>query len=483
MKKLKFIIAILFFFLFTGAELFARAGGGGGRRSSSSSSHSSSSFSSHSYGHGGAGGFSWIAIVIILAVVVVIIIVAKKFKGSGAASLLTAIPIVGDTLANSIGGDEDQQIAVEGATGIDGAFLAANAGFDQDKFKEKVKTAFMAIQQAWMDQNLKKVRKWISDGVYQRFSIQFEMMKKLGQTNQLSNIKINDLQFVKSYTESNFSIITVGINFTMDDKFVSEKMPKLNESYKGDQAVEYWTFVKKSGAVTKDLYHSSSCPNCGNALNEDGGEVSKCPSCGTVTYLGDYDWVLSEITQADDYAADSYYNPADASVAPVRAEEEFCMQNMEDKASNAFVHYLFASAWNKSTYFNRFATDEVIAAIDAEKDEPYVFNRIYVNRVSFAAYSPAPQMHMLHFTIVYSGQKVKLEGDKVKLIDNDITTRMANLTLSRKAGAVSKSKLWSHECAGCGAPYTDSTSVKCDFCGSKINSPDNDWIVTGLVTS
>ncbi|MFL5754373.1 MAG: TIM44-like domain-containing protein [Bacteroidia bacterium] len=478
MKKLNSIYTLVFFLLLNSAEAWARAGGGGGRRSSSSSH--SSSHSSHSYGSSGGGGsFSWGYIILVLVVLAVIYIVVKKYKGPGAGMLSSITGIDTDT-------DEEEGLEIQsndGAPVITEAFLLANPGFSNDGFQDKVRTAFMAIQQAWQDQNLGKVRKWISDGVYQRFSIQFDMMKKLGQKNLLSNIDIEQVQFVKAYTESNYSVVTVGVRFTMDDKFISEKMPQLNESYSGDQAIEYWTFVKKSGAVNKDLYQSNSCPNCGNGLNEDGGEVSKCPSCGTVTYLGDYDWVLSEITQSEDYAADSWYNPDNISLAPLRKEEEFCMQNMEDKASNAFVHYLFASAWNKADHCNRFASDEVIAEINAEKDEPYVFNRIYVNRVSFAAYAPGENMHQLHFTIVYSGQKVKLEENKVKKLDDDMVTRMASLTLSRKAGAVSKSKLWSHDCPGCGAPYTDSTSMKCAYCGSKINSADNDWIVTKLITA
>ena len=64
--------------------------------------------------------------------------------------------------------------------------------------------------------------------------------------------------------------------------------------------LEYWSFIK-NGCKEKDLYHTNNCPNCGGDLPADGGETAKCPYCSTITYLGDYDWILSEITQSDDY--------------------------------------------------------------------------------------------------------------------------------------------------------------------------------------
>lgn len=477
-KHIKYLFALSLSYLFMLGEIYARAGGGGGKRSSSSSSSSSGSWSSGS-GHysSGSGSLSWPAIIAIVIGLIVVAIVVSKLKKKGILS--------SDGSINLGGTDDDssyrQKIPNNGAAIITEAFMVANPGFNKDGFKEKVRISFMEIQNAWQNQNLGKVRKWISDGVYQRFNIQFEMMKKLGQKNILSNIKINEIQFVKAQTEASYSIITVGISFTMDDKFISESIPKLNESYTGDSATEYWTFVKKSGAVEKDLYSNNNCPNCGDVLNEDGGEVSKCKSCGTVTYLGDYDWVLSEITQEDTFDIDSSFDSNDASLATIRAEEDFCIQNMEDKASNAFVQYLFASAWNNTKHFERFATDEVITKIKKETDEPYVYNRIYISDVSCSGYEINENSHQFTFDISYSGQRVRLKDGKVNFVDDDIDDKFATLILAKKIGAQKpKSKLWSHECPCCAAPYTDTTSSNCTFCGSKINSTEFDWVVTDV---
>ncbi|MCD6018343.1 MAG: hypothetical protein K0S53_1464 [Bacteroidetes bacterium] len=462
----------LFAFLIYSTQAFSRAGGGGGgsSHSSSSSSHSSShSSSSHrSSGHGTQAPPWVVKIVVGIVICVVlffIIVITKAIIYSKKHPELS----------------ENKSRKQNSGPVITEAFTKANPGFDKDAFKTKVKTAFLAIQNAWQEQDLSKVRNWISDGVYQRFCLQFDMMKQLGQTNRLSNISITKTEFVKAAIEGNYSILTVAIYFKMNDQFISEKLPELNENYIAEHAMEYWTFIKKSGAIDKNLYSDNSCPNCGNELNKNGGEVSKCPSCETITYLGDYDWVLSEITQEDDYEDDIDYDPNEEHLLTLRNNEDVCTQTMEDKAANAFIHYLFASAWNKPEYFNRFGTDEVVAELQKESDEPYIYNRMYVNRVTFSDCVFEKQMYHMNFTVVYTSQRVRLANNKVKKLDDDIETRWGEITLSRKEGkAHTKSKLWSYECSHCGAPHKDSTSTSCSYCNQKINTPEFDWIVTSI---
>ena len=56
----------------------------------------------------------------------------------------------------------------------DGRFQAA-------AFKERVSDAFLQIQKAWCSQSLEQVRPFISDGIFERFSIQFQEQRLMGQ--------------------------------------------------------------------------------------------------------------------------------------------------------------------------------------------------------------------------------------------------------------------------------------------------------------
>ena len=69
-------------------------------------------------------------------------------------------------------------------------FLQENPDFNLNEFFAKVKTAFISIQTAWAEKNLSNVRRFISDGVYQRFNTQFKMMTLLKQNDIISNVTI-----------------------------------------------------------------------------------------------------------------------------------------------------------------------------------------------------------------------------------------------------------------------------------------------------
>jgi DNA-directed RNA polymerase subunit RPC12/RpoP/preprotein translocase subunit SecG len=463
---------LLLVFLLSSTVLFSRAGGGGGGSSSSgssSSSHSSySSSSHHSSGHGTQAP-PWvvkIVVALVLGVVLFFIIVIVK-------AIIYA-------KRNPDPPGEQRPKKLANSTVVE-SLIKSNPGFQTDAFIAKVKIAFLAIQKAWQNQDLSMVRNWISDGLYQRFILQFDMMNQLGQKNMLTNISIIKVEYMKAYTEGSFSVITVAIYFQMNDQFISEKMPELNENYIAEHGMEYWTFIKKSGAINKNLYTDNSCPNCGNELNTNGGEVSKCPSCQTITYLGDYDWVLSDITQEEDYDDDINEDVNKDNILALFKSEDACMQTLEDKAAKAFIHYLFASAWNKPELFNRFGTPEVVANLRNENDKPFIYNRFYINRVTFSDSVFEDHLYHLSFEIVYTSQRVRLLNGKIRKLDKEIETHWGEITLSRKEGKTrSKSRLWSYECAHCGAPYTDSISTVCTYCNEKINTPDYDWIVTSI---
>jgi len=456
--------------LFTIVEAYSRAGGGGGGHSSGGG-----------FSGGGGGGFGtgvaigWLlgssfgrVVLVILIIAFIIYSYNKKKNGGGT-----------DLVSGTSEGPQGQ------AKGVSPDFVAANQNFNQEAFTAKVSTAFLAIQDAWMNKNLGKVRKWISDGVYQRFTAQFTMMEALDQVNTLNNINIRQIRIESAEQEGEYSIITASVFFSDDDKFISRKYPQFNESFSGDTATEYWTFIKKTSVAEKDLYHSNNCPKCGYVLKDDAGEVSKCESCGTVTYLGDYDWVLCEITQEEDYLRNNYrINKSDANLALLyaNADEHFCIQMMEDKASNAIMQYFVSHTTHDLKYVQRFTDDNLFASIEqsVKAQEKYIFNRLYLNEVNMISCVQANGMWLITFNIAYSSMRLRETPTGINAIDDTVIERSLSLTLSKKVGAVKKTELWSFACPSCGAPYIDTTTTKCSYCGAQTNSANNDWVMVNL---
>ena len=366
-------------------------------------------------------------------------------------------------------------------------FLGKNPGFNEVQFKQKATIAFMEIQKAWEEKNLSRVRRFISDGVYQRFNTQFRIMNALGQVNHMQDIQIRKLFLDAVENDGDYHIIHVGVHFEMEDDFLCEKFPELNQAGHLEN-LEYWSFIKRSGAE-KNIYSSNNCPKCGANLPEDGGEVSKCAHCGTLTYLGDYDWVLSEISQGDDYINEpKKLGKNGKKTAKLREVigRNSSVQLLEDKASNAFMQLVTAMVEKKPELMRRFVTDEVYESLKEKmRTEPhYLFNRLYLNDVTLVDYFNDEGKDNLVFAMKRSAQRVGVEGEKLWLTDNTVVAENKVLILSRDAGAQEpKGTLYSHSCPNCAAPVPDTTEIKCAYCGELLNSTKFEWIVSSLFDS
>ena len=70
------------------------------------------------------------------------------------------------------------------------ALRAADPGFDPDAFRGRVKTAFLALQDAWCKQNLDAGRAFLSPGAYFTWRAQLETMAAEGRRNVMENLAV-----------------------------------------------------------------------------------------------------------------------------------------------------------------------------------------------------------------------------------------------------------------------------------------------------
>jgi len=464
-------------------ETFASAGGGGG-------GHSGGGGSSGGGGGGdGAGVIIYLLFRLILAlpfplnvIVIVAIVVALYFyaKNKGNASSFNNIPTKNYNKSSS-------NYFTPLSSPIDNAFLDKNPGFDEFAFKDKVKIAFLAIQEAWMKKDISSVRKWISDGVYQRFTTQFVMMNLLDQVNTMEHIMVQRVSIDKTENDGPYSIVHVAIQFTMNDSFVSAKYPNLNDGgpYEG---IEYWTFIKKNGIEVKDLYSTNNCPKCGGELKDIAGETAKCGYCGTITSLGDYDWILSEISQPDDYVSLSKDFEAEGkNTNKIRAQlpwlKNDAVQWLEDKASNAYMQVMTATVKKDPSIIRRFCGDEMYEHFAAKKEDAYIFNRLYLNAVQLNNAYQKDGKDYLVFFIKKSFQKVRTTVNQAILLNQSVQTGNEVMIMCRDTTfEKANGELYAHSCPSCSAPVADTTEIKCGFCGSILNSTKYEWIVDKITT-
>ncbi len=507
-KQLKHLVRcallILGIMLFITASLDARAGGAGGGssgRSSSGSSYSGGSSSSS----GSSGGDLFFVFVIVEGLVRMVGFLYASLGPIPATLILLGAAVLfylylryskhkkTNTITRLSKADarvSNPSSAAQKAGGL-AALVKRNPNFDRDSFLKKVETAFFGIQNAWMEQNLKGVRRYISDGVYQRFYTQFAMMELLGQKNTLSNIKIHQMSIDKAEQDGPYDVIHVSIHASMLDRFVCQSYSAFNhEGY--EDFVEYWSFIKRTGPSSGNggLYNDNNCPHCGSPLPEDMGERGQCQYCNSIVNSGDYDWVLAEITQSIDYVEDGAARNAglSANVASLRKKDPtFSVQMLEDKASNAYMQILRARCLAQPLVARRFVSDRIFSWLEEQSHKQKdsnrtAYNRLYLNKVTLSGLRQKPDRDLLDFSLTASLQEISLESSgKAKLRDPAVREESWILSLSRSSDfKAAKGSVFQHSCASCGAPIQDSLDLSCPYCKHAYNSGKFEWTVDGF---
>jgi DNA-directed RNA polymerase subunit RPC12/RpoP len=405
-------------------------------------------------GFGGGGGIGFINSPVAIIVIVIIIVLYNYYQKQQSAGNRQVEP--------------PQSSAVSFPEGLD---------------QHKVAGSFLAIQDAWQRRDLKNVRKWLSDGMYQRLTTQYKMMDILAQKNALSNIRINRIAATGTNVDGNYHTAEIAVSFTMDDNFISTKYPEFNEAYAGDTDTEYWTFIKRTDSPNeKNLYDNNNCPNCGAPFEVKMGEISRCSNCNTLTNSAAYDWVLSEITQSADYSGGAGLANDPMLKDLMKNDPFFAVQRMEDIASNVFMQIMDVFVETDMKRLTRFADEGTATKITGLKQsmKPFVFDRLYTNNVTLVNYRVEENVVKLYFGINATYRRVAV-GSKLQMIDQDFMTSAFTMELSRNKDVLAKSKpgetVYSYECSSCGAPYTDTTEDECTYCGAPVVDKKRNWVL------
>lgn len=464
---------LLLFFAFLTTALLARAGGGG------------------DFGGGGDGGGEGLGtlIYILIRIIIELPFPFNLIVGGGVTigfiivTRMSQKKIKEQTILNQLPTGEP----VKKVKGYN-RFIAANPDFDEELFKRAVRETFVKVQKAWENQNVSEIRRFISDGVYQRFNTQFKMMSLLKQKNIISDINVKNVYIDRVESDGLYDIVHTAIYASLHDRFASDLDSSLNTGGH-EEFVEYWSFLKKRGKPRKDMYFTYDCPNCGSPLPTDMGELSQCPSCSTITNSGEYDWVLSEITQADDYiSANPRLSKSPALTEKIRAlineNEDFAVQLIEDKASNGYLQILTAHTLNDPSIMRRFVSDEFFDKFRSPaKDERIAYNRLYLNDVTLIGVSDDGEKNIISIAVKSSFQRVRLLQRSLEKIDNVVISKTEVMLMGRdKNFSPSKGSIYAHQCSSCGAPVENSLNINCAYCGTPLNSTKGEWIVLDLLT-
>ena len=471
------IVAILF-----PQSLFARAGGGEGY-----SGGGGGGGGGGGHGGGGGGGNGWILYllfdlfvhhpligIIVIAVIAFLYYKNRNYQPGGQAPPGFPVQALDDSARN-------QSIA---------RLAQHDPNFNEQGFYQRVAMAFNKIQVAWCSQNLNVVRPFISDGVHERFTLQFSEQKAEGWHDQMDNIQIHNISITELRSDGLFDELSVRIQASALDYRISlTNGNRLGGATAPEQFAEVWSFLRHRGAVTqpgKTGLIEGNCPNCGAPVELN--QSANCAHCKTMLRSGQYDWVLSEITQEMEWQGARHGDLP--GVAALRTTDpEFNAVELEDHASVMFYRKATADRIGKIDPLRKAASEPFCQAYapalrPTPNGQRQFFADCAVGSVQLMGVIPNPRGDRAIVEVRWSGRRVMLSTNHPPSVVEENHLEYTLLVLWRQVGVKTDSGkgISSAHCPGCGAPESNNASNACEFCGAVLNDGAHGWILIDLAS-
>jgi hypothetical protein len=201
---------------------------------------------------------------------------------------------------------------------------------------------------------------------------------------------------------------------------------------------------------------------------------------------GEYDWVLSEITQESEYV-DRPPHCIPGLKEMRKADPAFCISHIEDRASVIFFRHIAAQYFGDAKYLIKLAAPEYLHT-NREDFRPLpdgrhkFFADVAVGCVELIEINSdeVSSNDFLRVLIRWSGHKVTAEVPGFLAPDFDASRLYRHeMILERQKGVKSSEKniLTSIHCPNCGAPEVNSSKPHCEYCHTPLNDGSRDWVL------
>jgi hypothetical protein len=164
----------------------------------------------------------------------------------------------------------------------------------------RLQLIYTELNPAWTALDLRPVRGFVSDGLFDYLQYWIAAYQHQGLSNQLHDMRLTRRQLAKVVRDRHYDAVTFriwasGRDFTVRpaNGEVVGGNPNADRDYS-----EYWTLIRGAG-VRGAPRADKNCPNCGAPL--DVNMAGQCTHCDAKITSGEFDWVLSKIEQDESY--------------------------------------------------------------------------------------------------------------------------------------------------------------------------------------
>ncbi len=364
--------------------------------------------------------------------------------------------------------------------------------FDLMAFFDRTRGLFIDVQNAWFLRQLEPVRRFLSDSTYSRLTTQLHLIELSGLRDAIAEPKVIDLQIIGLEQTGHFDSLHVRVKASLRDDdgpaSMSDEQARALAMKKAPEVfTEVWTFVRRPGVVSdpgKSLAQGH-CPNCGAEFT--GGATNTCEFCGAIVNSGNYDWVLSEITQGSEFVG---ANAAVDGLARARqTDPELTTELLEERAALIFWRWVDAQVAGKADRLVKVATAEYVASLNAEfealaaSQRRKVIVECAVGAVNTLSISTDGANDVAQLEVRWSARMgIGPVGQKPPALPS-VPQRWV-FSLIRKSGAQTPSGqgVSTSRCPSCSAPLSDNASTSCEYCGAALASGERDWVLQSIST-
>jgi predicted nucleic acid-binding Zn ribbon protein len=370
------------------------------------------------------------------------------------------------------------------------AAARADPTFNAAAFANRVRMAFMKIQSAWSNQDLRDVRAFISDGVHERFSLQIDEQRSFGYRDFMSQITISGARLVEFAEGPVFDIVTLRIDASAVDYRASLKDGHyISGSRAAEPFAEYWSWMRRHGASrdpSKPGLIEGHCPNCGAAVEMN--QAANCKYCGALLRSGEFDWVLAEITQASEWQANRWRSVNEMNLT-LPGDPGFNWLDLEDRASVMYWRKTMADRIGKVDPLRKIASDPFCVAYRQHLQPEADGTRFYmtdcaVGSVRLLGVVPGKPVDSAVVMITWEGQRM-MTGPRGTALAADHRMQVRVLyILQRNSGVQSDpgKSVSSAHCPRCGAPLMSDLSSACASCGAVMNDMSLSWVLVEMTS-
>jgi tellurite resistance protein len=366
------------------------------------------------------------------------------------------------------------------------ALQRRDPAFAVGPFLQRVKSLFLATQQAWSGGELLSVRRFLSDATWLRFRLQLALLQAQGLRNVTADMTVTDMELLGLEQNEWFDTLHVAVRARARDADVpvawSEAKAHAAASHAEAQPfTEVWSLVRKPGVRSSadSALAARACPSCGAPF--DGGAASTCSYCKAVVNSGAYDWVLAEITQAVEVIR---ANAPVAGLETLRQRDPgLSLEVLEDRASLVFWRWVEAQSTGEPERLARLAQPGPVERLQAdvqrlaERRERRVFLECAVGEVRVRAFEDTTNGRTLaHIEIRWSARTgVGPLGHPPPPLP--VLPQRWIFTLVRATDATSRTEqgMSTDRCAQCGGPLGDELAPKCQWCDTLLAGDLRDW--------